>query len=68
MPVILPGAVEKDWIDPDLKPEKALELLVPVKDADLEAYTVSKLVSKQGVEKNVPEIIEPFDYDGSTLF
>ena len=68
MPVILPRSVERDWIDPDRQTEKALELLVPVEDADLEAYTVSKLVSKQGVEKNVPEVIKPFDYNSSKLF
>ncbi len=68
MPVILPEKVERDWIDQDRQLEKALELLVPVDDTELRAHTVSKLVSKQGVEKNVPDVIQPFDYTGTSLF
>ncbi|MBL7113310.1 MAG: SOS response-associated peptidase [Bacteroidales bacterium] len=68
MPVILPKEVERDWIDPDRQLDRALELLVPVDDAELSAHTVSKLVSKQGVDRNVPEVIKPFDYSGSSLF
>jgi putative SOS response-associated peptidase YedK len=68
MPVILPKEVERDWIDPDRQLDKALELLVPVNDTELSAHTVSKLVSKQGVDKNIPDIIKPYDYTGSGLF
>ena len=68
MPVILPQEVEQDWIDPDRPLNKALELLVPVGDTELSAFTVSKLVSKQGVARNVPEVIKPFDYTDSSLF
>ena len=68
MPVILPRETEKEWIDPDRHPEKALELLKPVDDSQLHAYTVSRLVSKQGIDKNVPEVIKPFNYDASRLF
>jgi putative SOS response-associated peptidase YedK len=68
MPVVLPKTLEREWIDPDRSLDKALELLVPVDDAELSAYTVSKLVSKQGADKNVPEVIEPYDYTGSSLF
>jgi len=68
MPVILPKESEREWIDPDRQLEKALELLVPVDDAELSAHTVSRLVSKQGVDRNVPDVIKPFDYGTSSLF
>lgn len=35
---------------------------------NLQAHTISKLISKRNVEKNVPELINPFDYNSDKLF
>jgi len=68
MPLILSGDNEKAWIDQDLPAEKAYGYLSPVDDKQMAAHTISKLISKRGVEKNVPELVEPFSYDNESLF
>ena len=68
MPVILPGDLEKGWIDPALSGEEAHKLLGPLDDPALKAHTISKLISKRGVEKNVPELVEPFSYEQESLW
>lgn len=68
MPVILAGDSEKSWIDPNLGAEKALASLRPVKENRMAYHTISKLISKRGVEKNVPELVKPFSYENGGLF
>ena len=67
MPVILPERLENAWIDPDLSPENAVRHLQPVEQNKLRFHTISKLISKRGVDKNVPELVEPYDYDSGKL-
>lgn len=66
MPVILPREKEQNWIDPGVPPDKALELLVPYNQERMKAWTISKLVSTPGAVKNVPGLIEPFDYGNAS--
>jgi len=68
MPVILPSDQENQWVNPDIPVEKALSLLKPYDENLMKAHTVSKLVSKQGVDKNIPEAIAPFNYTEDSLF
>jgi len=68
MPVILARESEKEWIDQGLPPDKALSYLEPVEDSNLKAHTISKLISKRGVEKNVADLVEPFSYDTAGLW
>lgn len=68
MPVILGKGQGMGWIDPGLSPEKAMECLLPVDETEMQAHTISKLISKRGVEKNVPELVEPYPYDPGGLF
>jgi putative SOS response-associated peptidase YedK len=67
MPVILPDEAEKFWIDPDLPAEEAMKYMKPVSESEMRFHTISKLISKRGVDKNVPELVLPFDYDGGKL-
>jgi putative SOS response-associated peptidase YedK len=67
MPVILPESSENSWIDPGLSAEEALEFLEPVAESEMRAHTISKLISKRGVEKNVPELVQPYSYDNGSL-
>ena len=68
MPLILTGDYEKAWIDPDLTAEKAYGYLRPVDEKQMSAHTISKLISKRGVDKNVPGLVEPFSYDNGGFF
>jgi putative SOS response-associated peptidase YedK len=68
MPVILPQESESPWIDPDLPAEKAFRYLKPVGPEHMSAHTISKLISKRGVDKNVAELVKPFSYENDTLF
>lgn len=68
MPVILSKQNEEVWLDPSLQGEKVLNLLKPIPGDLLEAYTISPLISKRGVEKNIPGLIEPYNYDSPNLF
>jgi putative SOS response-associated peptidase YedK len=64
MPVILPKALERDWLKPiNDKADKELlqQLLLPYPVDLMEAYPVRQLKGKHGIG-NVPEANEPFDY------
>ena len=52
----------------DFSGEEARKLLIPVDESELQAHTISKLISKRGVEKNIPELVEPFSYEQDTLW
>ena len=61
------------WLSEDVGRDDLMGLLEPIDDSQLEAYTVSKLVSTRGANKNVPEALEPNEYpelksEQSTLF
>jgi len=62
MPVILREDDEKRWLSDDLSTDEVNSLLVPCDDKDMEAYTISRLITQRGIEKNVPRVIEKFDY------
>ncbi|MFC2112685.1 SOS response-associated peptidase [Bacteroidota bacterium] len=68
MPLILGPGDEKFWIDPDLSPEKAYSYLKPVAAEQMAAHTISKLITKRGVDKNVPELVQPVSYENDSLF
>jgi len=67
MPVILPEKSENFWIDPDLSAEEAVEYLKPVGEQEMRAHTISKLISKRGLDKNVPELVKPYSYENESL-
>lgn len=63
MPVILSREFEKDWLNPLLTKADILALCEPIADSQLEAYTISKMITDRKVEnKDVPAICRPFDY------
>ncbi len=68
MPVILSRDNEKAWIDPDLSAGQAFRYLKPVDEKQMAVHTISRLISKRGVDKNVPELVEPFSYNENTLW
>ncbi len=57
MPAILTRQNEKYWIDTDIKPEEAVQLLLPYPDDDMKAYEVSTRVNN--VRQNDASLLEP---------
>jgi putative SOS response-associated peptidase YedK len=57
MPAILQSGAEKEWLNPDLEPEQALNLLRPYSDNEMRSYSVSTMVNLP--KNDVPSIIEP---------
>lgn len=67
MPAILGKESEKKWLD--LSAADAESLLSPLPDGILKAHTISPLISSRTAEKNVRELIEPYEYySQNTLF
>jgi putative SOS response-associated peptidase YedK len=62
MPLILRPEDEDQWVDPDLKPAQITALIKTFDEAEMEAYTVSKLVNSTKNERNEPGAIEGVEY------
>ena len=63
MPVILSGEEEERWLSEELEKDDIEQMLDPYDGEDFTAYTVSKLITTKGADKNVPEIQEKYEYD-----
>jgi putative SOS response-associated peptidase YedK len=62
MPVILFKDKESDWLSNDLTKEEINSYLSPYPEEELEAYTISRLITSKTQEKNVEEVIKPYNY------
>ena len=62
IPVILPRAYEKDWLNPNLTKDDVFTLCQPLEDRNFEAYTISKLITSKKGETDVPQVLEPEIY------
>jgi putative SOS response-associated peptidase YedK len=63
MPAILELSDEIKWLDPNLESKHFASILKPIDDKLLKAYTVSPLVSQANKNRNIPEVLEPFNYE-----
>jgi len=61
MPVIFGKKEERTWLE-NINDEKIKEMLNPYEAKEMTAYPVSKLITARGMERNVPEILKPFEY------
>lgn len=61
MPAILEPGDELVWLSPNARRSKLLELLRPYR-GELDAWTVSKLISRRGADPDVPEAQQLFEY------
>ena len=64
MPVMLKQADEKKWLREDLDGPEMDSMLTPYDDREMQAHTVSKLVSTKRIDKNTPEVMKEFRYEG----
>jgi putative SOS response-associated peptidase YedK len=62
MPLIISMEDEQNWIDPDLPTQAITALIKPYPEADMTAYTVSKIANGSKNDRNVPEILEEVEY------
>lgn len=62
MPVILRRENEEEWISASLNKESAQMLLVPFDEHEMEAFTISRLITSRQRNPNVPEVFQPFTY------
>ena len=69
MPVILNKSSESRWLDLNIVGEEALKILVPCPSDLLRAHTISPLINSRTSDRNVPEVIQPYNYPtGNLLF
>jgi putative SOS response-associated peptidase YedK len=62
MPVILPWELQYKWINNTLTDQEIRSLLIPYPDEDMEAYTISRLITSKTQERNIQRVIEPYSY------
>jgi putative SOS response-associated peptidase YedK len=68
MPVILDYTSEKRWIDISMPFTEAMSLLAPCPSDYLKAHTISPLINSRSADRNTPDVIKPYGYQGSLLF
>ncbi len=62
MPVILNQEDELNWLDKSLEKERIAGIMQPYDENDMEAYTISRLISKRSAPIDTPEVLEAQDY------
>jgi putative SOS response-associated peptidase YedK len=69
MPVIIPRAYEKAWLNRGLSKDDVMDLCRPIDSNLMGAHTIARLISQKGVDTNIPEIHQPYSYtEQSGLF
>jgi putative SOS response-associated peptidase YedK len=68
MPLILPKEKERDWINPNLKHEEISDLMKPFDENQMEAYTISKLITSRAENPDIEEVQAPFEYPEMAMF
>jgi len=63
MPVILKKEDYKTWIDKNIGKEQTMNLLQPFEQNEMDAYTISKLITAKEENPNVPDVLKPFQYN-----
>ena len=63
MPVFIDRSDEKDWLNRDLSKADIDDLCQPYNDPSMRAYTISKMLTTRNINLNVPEILQPFNYN-----
>ncbi|MFC1970723.1 SOS response-associated peptidase [Chloroflexota bacterium] len=64
MPVILRHEDEQRWLASETDTEQIASLLSPYDDREMDAYTVSPLISRRGENTNIPEVMQNRRYKG----
>ncbi|MBN1188047.1 MAG: SOS response-associated peptidase [Bacteroidales bacterium] len=62
MPVVLTKRNEQLWLDISITPSDLIPSILKENKITMDAYPVTKKISRQGVDTNTPEFITPFKY------
>ncbi len=68
MPLILPKEVEKDWLNMNLIEKEIQELMKPLEETQLDAHTISKLITNRNENPDKAEIQRHIDYPELAMF
>lgn len=63
MPVFIDKEDEKAWLNKDLSQKDVLELCQPSLDSQMGAYSITKLLTTKNIVTNVPQVLEPMNYN-----
>ncbi|MCL6591742.1 MAG: SOS response-associated peptidase [Firmicutes bacterium] len=66
MPVILPRNIEMSWLKDGLASDAVLGMAKPLKDGELAAHPISKLIASKTQDPNTPAVQEAYVYPGLT--
>lgn len=62
MPLVLQEEQAEKWLEHDTGEKDIDDILEPYPDEGLEAHTISPLINNKRVNRNTPELIEPYTY------
>lgn len=62
MPIILPRELEDAWVTPELSHDSIKKLMAQFPSDEMEAYPIAKFANSTKADRNVPEVLERFDY------
>jgi putative SOS response-associated peptidase YedK len=71
MPLILPKDSYSKWLSKDLMKEEVKDLMLPYPENEMDAYTISTMITKKGIDTNVEEVLKRVHFaelDAPTLF
>ena len=61
MPIILKKKDESKWLE-EINDKEIKSLFYSYDDTNLIAYPISKLITQKGINTNIPQVIEKFEY------
>ncbi len=62
MPVIIPRNKQQKWISNSLNIDEIKDFLIPYPDEEMDAYTISRLITSKNQDRNVPDVLNPYSY------
>lgn len=68
MPLILLKEIEKDWLNLNLNEKEISEIMKPFDENQMEAYTISKLITNRNENPDKLEIQQSFEYPELAMF
>lgn len=68
MPLILSRETEKEWLNNDLSETQITEIMQPFDEEQMQAHTISKLITNRNENPNKPEIQNIFEYPELVMF
>ncbi len=64
MPLIIPARQEDRWLDHSTRGEEIARLMVPYPEEEMEAWTISPLITRRGADTNSAAVKEPYVWAG----